>query len=101
MNDPIEGLLEQLRRNPRVQEERFASNFLNNVGEVLEREGFATARLYLRDKAEQSATRYQARVLLQDVLPTMETCERIRQNRSIGRLILKALPTLQRRGGKT
>jgi len=102
MNDPIEDVLDQLRQKAGVQRERFTSNFLNNVGEVFEREGFATTRLFLEDKKGQSATRYQARVLLEDVLPVLATCDRIVQNRAIGRYIIKALPTLQdkKRGGK-
>ncbi len=95
MSDPIEDVLEQLRAKPRVQREHFASNFLHTVGEVLEREGFATTRLFLMDKREQAATRYQARVLLEEVLPVLETCERIRQNRAIGRLIIKSLETVK------
>ncbi len=100
MNDPIEEVLNQLRRKPGVQRERFSSSFLNNVGDVFEREGFATTRLFLRDKQEQSATRYQARVLLEEVLPVLESCERIRQNRAIGRLVIKSLETIKE-GGKS
>jgi len=102
MNDPIEDVLDQLRQKAGVQRERFTSNFLNNVGEVFEREGFATTRLFLEDKKGQSATRHQARVLLEEVLPVLATCDRIVQNRAIGRYIIKALPTLQdkKRGGK-
>jgi len=99
MNDPIEDVLNQLRRKPGVQRERFSNTFLNNVGDVVEREGFATTRLFLRDKMEQTATRYQARVLLEEVLPVLESCERIRQNRAIGRLVIKSLEGLKGRGG--
>jgi len=99
MNDPIEHVLNQLRHKPAIQKCRFSSNFLNNVGEVLEREGFATTRLFLRDKKEQAATRPQAQVLLDEVLPVLESCERIRQNRAIGRLIIKSLESIKRTGG--
>ncbi len=101
MNDPIEDVLNQLRQKPGVQKEHFSSNFLNTAGDVLEREGFATTRLFLQDKREQSATRRAAGVLLEEVLPVLESCDRIRQNRGIGRLIIKSLPALQTyRGGK-
>ena len=104
MNDPIEDVLDQLRQKAGVQRERFSSNFLNNVGEVFEREGFATTRVFLEDKKGRGATGYQARVLLEEVLPVLATCERIVQNRAIGRYIIKALSTLQdkkiRKGGK-
>jgi len=98
MNDPIEGVLDQLSGNRRVREARFSSNFLNNVGDVLEREGFATTRLYLGDKKTRTATARQAGVLLTEVLPVLEACARIRQNRAIGRYIIKALPTLKAKG---
>lgn len=97
MHDPIEEVLNQLRGKPGIQRERFTSNFLHTVGEVFEREGFATTRLFLMGKREQTATWRQARVLLEEVLPVLESCERIRQNRAIGRLIIKLLQTV--RGG--
>jgi len=95
MSDPIEDILKQLRSKPGVQREHFASSFLHTVSEVLEREGFATTRLFLMDKKEQAATRYQARVLLEEVLPVLEACERIHQNRAIGRLIIKSLEAVK------
>ena len=101
MTDPIEAVLSQLRKKAGVQRERFSRNFLNSVGEVFEREGFATTRLFLGDKKGQRATRYQARVLLEEVLPVLASCERIVQNRAIGRYIIKALPTLQDKKTKT
>ena len=100
MNDPIEDVLNKLRGKESVQRARLSKNFLHTVGEVLEREGFATARLFLQEKREQAATRETARVLLDDVLPVLAACERVRQNRAIGRYIIKALPTLQERGGR-
>ena len=99
MNDPIEDVLNELRRKPGVQQCHFARSFLNNVGEVFEREGFATTELFLRDKMEQDATRRQARVLLEDVMPVLKSCERIRLNRAIGRLVIKSLDTIKRTGG--
>lgn len=99
MNDPIEDVLNQLRRKPGVQRKRFTSSFLNNVGDVLEREGFATTRLFLESKKEQAATCDQASTLLEEVLPVLESCERIRQNRAIGRLVIKSLETVKRTGG--
>ena len=97
MRDPIEEILNQLRSKLSVQRLSFTSKFLHTVGEVLEREGFATTRLFLMDKKEQLATKHQARVLLEDVLPILEQCERIHQNRAIGRLIIKSLETLKGR----
>lgn len=106
MNDPIEEVLNELRSKAGVQRADLARhrNFLHTVGEVFEREGFATTRLFLQERQEQGATRETARVLLEEVLPVLAGCERIRQNRAIGRYIIKALPTLQspqqRRGGR-
>ncbi len=97
MNDPIQIVLDQLRRNQQVQATDFSRNrtFLHNVADVLEREGFATTELFLRDKQRQRALHEQATVLLTDVLPTLKSCERIRENRAIGRYIIKSLESLQ------
>lgn len=104
MNDPIEAVLDQLKRNRRVQEVDFYRNrtFLHNVADVFEREGFATTELFLRDKQGQRDIRDQASVLLNEVLPALKACERIRENRAIGRYIIKSLAALQtdRREGK-
>jgi len=99
MNDPIEEVLNQLRRKPGVQRGRFSSSFLNKVADVFEREGFATTELFLRDKMEQDTTRRQARVILEDVIPVLKACERIRQNRTVGRLVIKSLETMQSKEG--
>ena len=100
MNDPIQQVLDQLRSNRTVQQTHFTNNFLQNVGDVFEREGVATTRLFLQDKQGQSATRDQARALLTEVLPTLAGCQRILKNRAIGRYIIKALSTLQNPGGR-
>ncbi len=100
MSDPIEDVLNELRSKESIRRARLSKTLLHTAGEILEREGFATTRLFLQEKQDQAATRDTARVLLQDVLPALAGCERIRQNRAIGRYILKALPTLQRGGAR-
>jgi len=104
MNDPIAAVLDQLKRNRRVQAVNFQRNrtFLHNVADVFEREGFATTELFLHDKQRQVEIRDQASVLLDEVLPALKACDRIRENRAIGRYIIKSLASLQtdRREGK-
>lgn len=98
MDDPVGEVIETLRQNPRLRSARLNRNFLHNVAEVFEREGFATTRLFLNDKKGQSQTRVQAEILLQEVLPALERCSRIVHNRAIGRYVIKALAEFQQGG---
>lgn len=99
MSDPIDKVLKQVCALESVQKTRLTNNFVNNVAEIFERQGFAVTRLYLKEKKSQRTTQWQASALL-EVLPILEGCERIVQNRAIGRLVIKVLPTLQERERK-
>ncbi|MBC7265285.1 MAG: hypothetical protein H5T64_13160 [Chloroflexi bacterium] len=95
MTDPIEQILRKLKTNQEVMRTRFTASLLNNVGEILERDGFGAAKVYLLDRLERPELQAQARVLLNVVLPTLEASPSVQQRRSLGRYIVKTLIALQ------
>jgi hypothetical protein len=95
VNDPIESILDRLKRNDRVNATSFSSSFLNNVGDVLDKEGFGTAKAFLLEKVGRRNIGRQAQVILEEVIPILETSEKIRARRSIGRYVIKTLNTLK------
>jgi hypothetical protein len=92
--DVIEELIEEIKKDTKVQKTRFNSNFLNNVGEVFERHGFGVTRTFLIEKRGRRDLRYQADALL-GIVEKFEKNEKIQQNRSIGRYIIKTLISLK------
>jgi cysteinyl-tRNA synthetase len=88
MMDEIEMLIKRIKDDSEIRRTRFNSNFLENVGEVLERYGFEETRLFLLDKKSRYQLKYQATALLK-VLDTMKDIEKIKRNRSIGRYVFK------------
>lgn len=93
--DVIEKLIEEIKSDRKVQRTNFRSNFLNNAGEVFEKHGFGVAKTFLLEKRERRDLRYQADALL-DVIERFEKINEIKQNRSIGRYIIKTLNSLKR-----
>lgn len=92
--DVIEELIEAIKNDRKVQRTKFTSNFLNDVGEVFERHGFGVAKTFLIEKRERRELRYQADALL-DVIAKFEQINKIKQNRSIGRYIIKTVNSLK------
>ncbi len=88
--DKIGKLIEEIKKDRKVQKTRFNSNFLNNVGEVFEKHGFGVTKMFLIDKKNKRDLRYQADALL-NVIALFEKYEEIKQNRAIGRYIIKTL----------
>jgi len=95
MDDPIELILKRLQNNQQVKKTRFTSSFLNNVGDVLDKEGFGAVKTFLMDRMERRDLRSQAQAILEEVLPLLEACDKIRARRSIGRYVIKTLNTLK------
>lgn len=95
MADQIEEILRQLKRDQAVLRTRFTSGFLNNVGDVLDRDGFGATKTFLIEKLERRDLRPQAETILNVVLPKLEAEPAIRQRRSLGRYIIKTLETLK------
>ena len=95
MADAIENILRQLKGDQSVIHTRFTSSFLNNVGDVLDRDGFGAVKAFLLDKLERHELHQQAETLLKVVLPKLEGEIVIRQRRSLGRYIIKTLQTLK------
>jgi len=94
MHDPIAAVIDRLKRNPAIRRaaasDRLKANFLNNVGEIFETYGFATARQFLIGQSERRELAEQAGAVL-EALQCMEGCEPIHRNRAIGRLLIKTL----------
>ncbi len=93
--DSIEKIMKEIRADKDVQKCRFfTSNFLNNVADVFERHGYGATKVFLLEKKGRSQLRHQAEALL-SVLKILDKSEEIRQNRSIGRYIIKTLITIK------
>lgn len=98
-SDPVEELLDELRRDAGLGDVRLTANFLNDVGHVLERRGFGAAEAYLLDRAERRDRDVapQAQFVLKNVLPRLKACPPIVAHRAIGRYVIKVLPALKER----
>jgi hypothetical protein len=94
--DYIGKLIEEIRENEDFKETYFTSSFINNVSEVFERYGFGVTKIFLVDKEKKFETRNQAKALLK-IISKFENYPQMKQDRRIGRLIIKNLDTLKRR----
>ena len=90
MMHSIEKLIEDICQSQEVQRAHLKNNFLNTVGEVFERDGFGTTRVFLLDKRSRRDLHDQAEALLK-VLDLMRDHPEIQQRRAIGRTIFKTL----------
>ena len=97
MQDRIGELLDSIGSMDIVKDTRWKSNFLNNVAEVFERDGFGTTEAYLKAKTEQKQVKAQAQAL-QAVLSKMAKYKEIWDRRAIGRAIIKSLAASHQRG---
>ncbi len=94
-DDALKGLLEEIKKDPKVKQVRYFSNkFLNNVAEGFEKHGFEATKAFLVDKKNRRGHYYEAEALL-SVIRILEKNEIIKKNRKIGRLIIKTLDTLK------
>lgn len=95
--DAIEQVIKEIKGDKDVLNCKFYSaNFLNNIADVFERHGFGVTKVFLNDKKERREL-MQAQAL-QAVLRIMEKSDEIKQNRSIGRYIIKTLTTIKSMG---
>lgn len=65
------------------------------MGEVFEKHGFGVTKMFLLEKRKRKGLKYQADALL-EIIKKFEDYNEIKQNRSIGRYIIKTLNTLRR-----
>lgn len=97
--DKIEKLLEEIKNDESIWKDKtgrsieFSSKFLNNVGEIFEKYGFGTTKVYLVNQVGRE--RSQA-FSMQKVLEKMKEYPEIINNRAIGRYIIKTLDTLKK-----
>lgn len=87
--DRIQRLLREIQNDRSLMDIRYSSSFLNSVGEIFERYGFGTTKVFLLEKCSREAD---ALLRIVDKLNIPE----IVRNRSIGRMIIKTLITLKR-----
>ncbi|MFQ5963847.1 MAG: hypothetical protein ACE5KZ_06145 [Candidatus Scalinduaceae bacterium] len=93
--DTIQRLMKEIKADREVQNCRyFTSNFLNNVADVFEKHGFGVTKVFLIEKKVRRELKWQATALL-SVLNILDGSEEVKQKRSIGRCIIKALETIK------
>lgn len=97
--DEIEQVIEEIKHDPNFQRTRFTSNFINDVADVFEKYGFGTTKTFLKDKRSRGDLRFQATTLL-SIVDKLEKIEKIKQNRGIGRYIIKTLITIKEEARK-
>lgn len=97
--DHIEQLLKEIKEDLSVWKDKwsnpvnYSGKFLDTVGEIFEKYGFGTTKVYLinqsgRDKAQAFG--------MQKVLEKFKKYPEIENNRAIGRYLIKTLETLKR-----
>jgi len=97
--DKIERLLKEIKNDVSIWKDktgrptRFSGKFLNNVGEIFEKHGFGTTKVYLANQSGRD--RAQAFSMIK-VLEKLKNYPEIINNRAIGRYIIKTLDTLKR-----
>jgi len=97
--DSIERLLKEIKDDQFIWKLRsgrhvtFSGKFLDTVGEIFEKYGFGTTKVYLINQCGRD--RIQASVMLH-VIEKLEKSPEVRNNRAIGRYIIKTLETLKR-----
>ena len=98
--DNIEKLLKEIKEDPMVwtssRDRRplfFSGKFLDTVGEIFEKHGFGTTKIYLLNQSGRD--RGQASGLIR-VLDKMEKYPEIVSNRAIGRYVIKTLEMLKK-----
>jgi hypothetical protein len=77
------------------ESEKFSSKFLETTGEIFEKHGFGTTKLYLINQSGKE--RNPAKSLLK-VIEILERYPEIINNRAIGRYIIKSLNEILREG---
>lgn len=94
--DKVKQLLEEIGRLPQLSALGHAANsLLNAVGDIYERRGPVAARVYLLNQGGGSRTKPEVPLLL-EVVRLFEGCETVREDRAIGRQIIKTLLSLKR-----
>ena len=91
--DDVEKLLNEIKEDESVVKTRFSANFLDSVSEIYEKHGFGATKAFLLDKQQRRELKKQATALL-NVLNKFEKYPRVKDDRRIGRIIIKILGTL-------
>ena len=99
--DNIDKLLKEIKDDQSIWKGEkgkpiyFSGKFLDTVGEIFEKHGFGTTRVYLKNQSGRD--RIPAPAMLH-VLEKLEKSSEVINNRSIGRYIIKTLEILKKEG---
>lgn len=97
--DNIERLLKEIKEDQSIWKSKegksiyFSGKFLDTIGEIFEKHGFGTTKVYLANQSGRD--RPQAFPLLK-VLEKLRGYPEVINNRAIGRYIIKTLEILKR-----
>ncbi len=80
--------MDELRNDPRIGKIRFTPSFLEDVGNILYSRGFDEAKLFIWDLRERGDLERQILPLLL-ILGKMEKMKKTKEDREIGRYIVK------------
>ena len=93
--DDVEETLQKLKSDPQINRTSFTGKFLNTIADIFEQDGVGTVKAFLIERSGRPQLRDQANALIRAVSILAENPKIVRQ-RSIGRLIIKSLPSLKR-----
>ena len=97
--DNIERLLKEIKDDQKIWKMRdgkqvsFTGKFLDTVGEIFEKHGFGTTKLYLTNQTGRDRTQAVSMLLILDKL---KGSQEVINNRAIGRYIIKTVDMLKR-----
>jgi|GEM_PF-296070 len=94
-DDIVSKVIEEIRNNRKIGG-YFSSNFLNSVGDILEKEGNAMTKTFLWERSSRRDLRHQAEALL-EVIKILEKYHSI--DRKTGRFVIKSLISILSEGG--
>ncbi len=97
--DSIDRLLREIKEDQSIWKTKegkptfFSGKFLDTVGEIFEKHGFGTTKVYLINQSGRDRTQAHSMLL---VLEKLKKYPEIVNNRAIGRYIFKTLDTLKK-----
>ncbi len=86
--DEFTKLVDIIQNNPKITSVRFSTAFIEDIGNILENRGFEEAKLFIWQHQKRTDLEKQIQPMLL-ILYEMEKIERIREDRTIGKNIIK------------
>lgn len=91
--DSIEQLLSRIKNDYEIMQIHF-TGLMDDTANIFEKQGFGATKVFLLEKRNHRSLEKQANALLK-VLEIMGNNPKIRNNRAIGRMIIKTLIALK------